>query len=265
MSIETTNNSTYLSDNKQLDANQKKDFQLTHMKKDKTEIERIRERYARREEKSVLYNPLLPHSVCVRYEKMQSLVQILRPLAQAHGSLGNIKLLEVGCGTGGNFLELIQLGFNPENLVGNELLETRAAEAIKRLPKATVIHVGDAVQLTLPKESFDIVFQSTVFSSILDDTFQQKLADCMWALVKPGGGVLWYDFVYDNPKNTDVKGVPVKRIRRLFPEGELNFRRVTLAPPIGRLVAKIHPSLYAFLKLFPFLRTHVFCWIQKKE
>ena len=22
----------------------------------------------------------------------------------------------------------------------------------------------------------------------------------MWALVKPGGGVLWYDFVYNNPR-----------------------------------------------------------------
>jgi hypothetical protein len=23
----------------------------------------------------------------------------------------------------------------------------------------------------------------------------------MWALTKPGGGILWYDFVYDNPRN----------------------------------------------------------------
>ena len=30
----------------------------------------------------------------------------------------------------------------------------------------------------------------------------------MWAAVKPGGGVLWYDFTVDNPRNADVRGVP---------------------------------------------------------
>ena len=48
-----------------------------------------------------------------------------------------------------------------------------------------------------------------VFPSILDDSFQQKLADRMWALTKPGGGILWYDFIYNNPRNPDVRGVPL--------------------------------------------------------
>ncbi len=172
-------------------------------------------------------------------------------------------LLEVGCGSGSNLLQLILLGFRPANLLGNELLEERAAQARERLPGATRIAVGDASSLDLGTERFDVVFQSTVFSSILDGEFQSRLARRMWALTKPGGQVLWYDFTYDNPRNPDVRGVPVARIRALFPEGTLSVRRLTLAPPIARPLARIHPSLYTLANLLPLLRTHVLCSIRK--
>ncbi len=107
------------------------------------------------------------------------------------------------------------------------------------------------------------MLQSTVFSSLLDDAFQQRLADAMWAAVKPGGGVLWYDFTVDNPRNPDVRGVPLRRVRELFPGGELRARRITLAPPIARAVTRVHPSLYTLFNAVPLLRTHVLAWIAK--
>ena len=113
--------------------------------------------------------------------------------------------------------------------------------------------------------SQDIVFQSTVFSSLLDDSFQQRLADAMWKWVRPGGGVLWYDFVVDNPRNPDVRGVPVRRIRELFPSGSHRVRRLTLAPPLARPAARIHPSLYTLLNSCPWLRTHVLVWVGKSS
>ena len=82
-------------------------------------------------------------------------------------------------------------------------------------------------------------------------------------LGEAGGGVLWYDFIYNNPSNPDVRGVPVKLVRELFPAGKMIVRRVTLAPPISRRVTRIHPSFYTIFNFFPFLRTHVLCWIQK--
>jgi hypothetical protein len=97
----------------------------------------------------------------------------------------------------------------------------------------------------------------------LDHGFRKKLADRMWALAKPGGGVLWYDFIYDNPRNPDVKGISVSEIRDLFPAGNPKGWRLTLAPPISRFVTKIHPGCYTFFNMFPFLRTHVLCWIRK--
>ena len=162
-----------------------------------------------------------------------------------------------------NLLQFLSFGFSPENLVGNELLEDRIAIARKRLPAALALHGGDAVGLQLPQESFDVVLQSTVFTSILDSAFKRRLAEKMWSLVRPGGGVLWYDFMFDNPRNRDVQGISLAEIDKLFPVRAAWMRRITLAPPIARTVTRIHPSLYTLVNLVPWLRTHCLCWIQK--
>ena len=122
---------------------------------------------------------------------------------------------------------------------------------------------GDATAILSASASFDIVLQSTVFSSLLDDAFQQRLADAMWTAVKPGGGVLWYDFTVDNPRNPDVRGVPMHRIQALFPAARVQSWRITLAPPIARAVTRVHPALYTLCNALPVLRTHVLCWLAK--
>jgi SAM-dependent methyltransferase len=177
--------------------------------------------------------------------------------------LGDCRLLEVGCGSGGNLATFIRLGFRPENLVGNDLLEERAVAARLRLPSAVRVFQGDASQLDLPPEQFDIVFQSLVFSSVLENSLQRALAEKMWSWVKPGGGVLWYDFTYDNPSNPDVRGVKRSDIKQLFPEGAPRMFRLTLAPPISRVVTRVHPALYCVFNALPLLRTHLLCWIAK--
>jgi len=173
------------------------------------------------------------------------------------------RVLEVGCGTGDNLLELLGLGFDAARLSGNELLPERLALARQRLPGALALHAGDALALPLAPASVDLVYQSTVFSSLLDDAFQQRLADAMWRWVRPGGAVLWYDFTVDNPRNPDVRGVPLARLRRLFPQGRIDVRRVTLAPPLARALVRLHPALYTVFNAWPVLRTHVMCWIAK--
>jgi len=148
-------------------------------------------------------------------------------------------------------------------LTGVELLAARHAMARAALPSTVTLVEGDATVLELPPASQDIVLVSTVFSSLLDDAFQQRLAERIWHWTRPGGGVLWYDFTIDNPRNPDVRGVPLRRVRKLFPEASIEAERVTLAPPIARVVSRWHPSLYTLLNSLPMLRTHVLAWLAK--
>lgn len=226
------------------------------------EIQNIAQRYERRANLPAnRYAHLNPAVNAVIQERQTALIRLFSSLGI--NDLSGLKVLEVGCGSGANLLELLQLGATPENLVGNELLKDRLTSARHRLPQAIDLFAGDASQLALPDASFDIVYQSTVFSSILDDAMQASLARKMWRLTRPGGGVLWYDFTFNNPRNPDVRGVTVRRIRELFPEGDVSIRKVTLAPPIARRVVPINRALYGVFNALPFLRTHVLCYIKK--
>jgi hypothetical protein len=85
----------------------------------------------------------------------------------------------------------------------------------------------------------------------------------MWSWLRPGGAVLWYDFTVNNPRNPDVRGVTLKRVHQLFPQGRVTAQRVTLAPPLARLLCRWHPGLYGLFNTLPLLRTHVLAWITK--
>lgn len=226
------------------------------------EIKQIKERYTKRNSiPENLYNPLTTDVIFRRQEFERVLIKIIKD--NYSYNLKNLKLLEIGCGSGKNLLKFIELGFEPKNIIGNELLIERAETARKILPKEVDIIAGDALKLSFFPNSFDIVFQSTMFSSILDTNFQRELARKILDFVKPGGGILWYDFIYNNPQNPNVKKVTLRDIKELFPDVQIRSWRLTLAPPISRLVTKIHPNFYHLFNFFPFLRTHILCWIKK--
>ena len=225
------------------------------------EADAVTQRYARRAAVDNRYSLLRPDV----WQTVQERQRAMLGMFVRHGlaDLTSLRLLEVGCGSGGNLLELLRLGFRPEHLAGAELLPERLAAARDTLPAATVLYGGDATALALDAQSQDIVFVSTVFSSLLDDAFQQRLADAMWAWLKPGGAIVWYDFTVDNPRNRDVRGVPAHRVAGLFPQGTMRSQRVTLAPPIGRRVTKLHPAAWRLFNTVPLLRTHLLAWIEK--
>ena len=226
----------------------------------KHEPDAVAERYARRRagDRYSFMRPEVWQSV---HERQRAMLRLFTRVGLT--DLAALRLLEVGCGAGGNLLELLRIGFAPGQLSGIELLPERYAQARQTLPAALSLIEGDALLAEVPEQSQDIVFVSTVFSSLLDDAFQQRLADAMWRWLKPGGAVLWYDFTVDNPRNPDVRGVPLARVQALFPHGRVQARRVTLAPPLARLVCRVHPALYGVFNALPLLRTHVLAWVAK--
>ncbi|MCU0968065.1 MAG: class I SAM-dependent methyltransferase [Rubrivivax sp.] len=220
-------------------------------------------RYARRAGLADRYDPRRPEVAQAWQERWRETRALLA--AHARRPLAEMDALEVGCGHGDNLLELIARGATPARLQGAELLPDRAAVARARLPAAVRVHEGDACALPLADRSLDLVLAATVFSSLLDADFRSRLAARIWGWLRPGGAVLWYDFAVDNPRNPDVRGMPEAEIRRLFPTATIDVRRVTLAPPLARAAAALHPALLAPLGAVPLLRTHRLAWIAKTD
>ena len=226
------------------------------------EIENIKQSYNKRSNLLNRYSLLQPDVYLKEQEKERALIKILNKKFGVH--FNDKKFLEIGGGIGTNIYLFLKLGFLPQNIFFNELIEERFNKAKSLLPDQVNFYYGNALDLNIEKEYFDIIYQSTVFTSILDYSFKKLLAEKLWEMIKPGGIFLWYDFIYDNPFNKDVKGVSTKEIKYLFPNGRIKYYRVTLLPQLARIVTKIHPGLYHVFNVLPFLRTHVLCWIEKK-
>ena len=224
------------------------------------ESRRVQERYARRDAAADARRYALtdPYALATWQERQRAIVRLL-----AGRDLAALSVLEVGCGSGGNLQDLVRLGADPARVQGIELLESRAVQARAALPAACRIQATDALHADLPAASQDLVLLFTVFSSILDTDAQQALAARAWHWLRPGGAVLWHDFTVNNPRNPDVRGVPLARVRALFPQGRVQARRVTLAPPLGRALCRVHPALYGWVNAIPWLRTHVLCLVHK--
>lgn len=229
---------------------------------DARDADAVRQHYARRSAALAdRYHPLRPEVMQLLHERQRAMRELFA--RAGWDDLSDKRIVEVGCGAGGNLVELLRLGAAPQHLAGIELLPERHAAARARLPAATEVRLGDARDAPVAAGSVDLVLLATVLSSLVDPAGQASLASAVWRWVKPGGAVLVYDFVVDNPRNPDVRGVPLARLRELFPGAALRSRRVTLAPPLARAAARVHPALVGPLAALPWLRTHQLTWVGK--
>lgn len=194
-------------------------------------------------------------------ERERRVLNLLRKTSSRVISAGRI--LEVGCGTGLWIRDLIRWGADPGHITGVELLQERVLEAQRLCPAGVSVHCGNAATLVFPDNAFDLVIQSTVFTSILDGEVRRELAREMLRVLKPEGIILWYDFHVNNPWNANVRGVPGYEIRSLFPKCQVQLSRITLAPPLVRILAPVSWMACHLLSLVPFLCTHYLGIIRK--
>ena len=143
------------------------------------EVERIRAEYERRRRE-------IPEDFYALHKRANLFLRHGQERALRDGldragwlPLGERRVLEVGCGEGAWLGIFERLGAVPEALAGIELDPERAAVCRQKHPAAT-IEVGDAGQLPWPDASFDLVFQSTLFTSILDAGTRQRVAAEMY-------------------------------------------------------------------------------------
>lgn len=228
------------------------------------EIVRIKKAYAKREKsgKTKLYSLLNKSALYLYHQREKAILETLA--SQGIENLSDKKILDVGCGVGGVLRDFVKYGTDPSNCFGIDLLPDRIEKAKKLSPNMHFI-CGNAEKLPYGDKEFDLILTFTVFSSILDNTMKQNIAKEMLRVLKPEGIILWYDYFRDNPKNPDVRGVKKKEIYELFPNCSIYLKRVTLAPPIARLIAPRSFLLCYLLEKIPLLRTHYLGVIRKKN
>jgi hypothetical protein len=66
-----------------------------------------------------------------------------------------------------------------------------------------------------------------------------------------------------NPGNRDVRGIGLAELRALYPSCAIEARRVTLAPPITRVCARVSPAVCRALEAVPWLRSHYMAAVKK--
>jgi hypothetical protein len=92
---------------------------------------------------------------------------------------------------------------------------------------------------------------------------KRNIAKEMLRVLKNDGIILWYDFIYNNPKNPDVKGIGKKEIISLFPNCKFDFNKITLAPPIARFIAPHSYLVCYLLEKLKIFNTHYLVVIKK--
>ena len=233
---------------------------ISNSKKSEIEKARIQAVYAKRKGNG-RYSWFSPGHLFMIQERERALLNLLR--AKSITSLEEKRILDVGCGTGYWLRQFINWGARPQNITGVDLLSDRVIEAKKICPEIMKIECGSAAELRVDDSYYDLVLQSMVFSSILNQEMKQQIASEMLRVVKVDGVILWYDFHVNNPANHDVGGIKKQEIFRLFPECEIELCRITLAAPLVRFLAPHSWLLCYLLGQFKIFNTHYLGIIRK--
>ncbi len=227
------------------------------------EVTRIRSEYERRarEIPADFYALTRPANLFFRQSQDRALLWALRRAGAL--PLSGKRVIDVGAGGGQWLASFEAFGAERARLAAVDLDASRAEACRARFAGADV-RVGDAAHLAWPDGHFDVVFQSTLFTSILDAQARAAVAKEMLRVLRPRGAVVWYDFAYDNPRNPNVRGVPLRALRTLFPDSTVEARRVTLAPPIARRLAPASWVAAAALEGLRLLNTHLVAVVKRR-
>lgn len=178
-------------------------------------------------------------------------------------SLAGLRILDVGCGGGATLRQYLEYQADPERLWGIDLLPEFVERARSGALNLQVV-CGTASNLPFPDGSFDFVSQFMLFTSVLESGVKRQIAREIDRVLAPGGRLLWYDFAFNNPSNPDVRGIRLSEVRRLFPGFSMMSRRITLAPPLGRAIGRLGPTIYFLTSKLRFLCTHYLCLLEKR-
>ncbi len=205
------------------------------------------------------YSPFKPGHLFLQQRLERDLLAALT--RHGYASLRRRSILDVGCGDGSFLRRCLTYGAERRRLARVDLVAERIA-AGRRTDPALDLRFGDASALPLGDGTFDLVFQFTVLSSVLDDQMRVAIAREMARVLAPDGAIVSYDFLFArDPRNT--RPLTRRELGWLFPGFVMDARRVTLFPPLSRVLAERSWIACELLETIPFLRGHELVVLRK--
>ena len=122
------------------------------------------------------------------------------------------KVLDVGCGAGGNFFQLFRLGYRPENLSGIDILQENLGEAKKYYPQVRLV-CSDASCMPFKNNEFDLVSESTMFATLPDEDLAGRIAAEMLRVCRCGGYLQLIDWRTPKPRDRHYSALTKSRLR----------------------------------------------------
>lgn len=170
--------------------------------------------------------------------------------------LARVRVLDVGCGTGGWLAELAGWGASPSRLVGVELLGDRLREGKGAHPELALL-AASGWRLPLADASVDLATLFTVLSSLPEPGARRALGDEIRRVVRPGGWALVYDFRVRRPGSRDLVGIGPGDAEAALGAPAVWRRSLTLAPPLARILGRMGAGgVVVAERLLPIFRTH---------
>ncbi|MFO8012851.1 MAG: class I SAM-dependent methyltransferase [Phycisphaerae bacterium] len=209
-------------------------------------LERAHDEYVRRQRRLETDESLRDSNVRIRERTARHYARMLDRAGLL--PLGARRVIDVGCGDGEFLIRCRRdWGHSGEGLAGIDLMEDRIEALAGAMPELD-LRTGSADALPWPDASFDLAHQSMLLSSVLDEALREAIAGEMRRVVRPGGWVLWYDFIW-NPLNRATVGMPKRRIRACFPGwSTVQRKRISLAPPLARPLLRVSGRLVGALE-----------------
>lgn len=170
------------------------------------------------------------------------------------GDPTEIRVLDVGCGGGGDLIWLANQGLPTTNLFGIDLHGPAVEAARTALPDATIV-IGNGADLPFSDKSVDVAMQAVAISSVVDPQARRRIALEMARVLRPGGLIISYDLIAAPSANPHLVGIDRSEVGRLFADlGKVESERITLAMPIA---SRVPPVIAERLNGITSLRSHL--------
>jgi len=183
-------------------------------------------------------------------------------LKSAAIDLSRARVLDLGAGEGGDCARFGDLGVQGDRLLALDILEERARRA-RRNHSWFRFLVGDAARLPFRDFWFDIVYQSTMLSSVLEADRRARIFAEVRRVLGRGGVFLSYDTRYPSPRNRNTRPLRPREFIQAFRGWPITLRSLTPLPQLVRLVAPFSLPACRALEAIPPLRSHILALVRK--